>query len=801
VAAASVFLALMAIPLFSTPVRAASSDSSSATPAVINPAIPPLFTECPAAAPNTGRGIQITLNANGTATIATDANRGPYDGNDDTLVGVVNNAGVPIPSIVLTSERVRFQHKCGGGWRALYRKKLSEPFSEFLATPLFVGYNAGGNPFPPMPDSGRFGEKKMKMRPPAFRTAAAAAAVVLLAVGIPLVTTQLAAADDGVAPATTPAASPAVTGPFSVCPGIGADTECGFLITLPQSGTATVTSSGEGPFDGSDDTLIGITNNTDQAITTVTLQSTNDIFGFDGDGICSSTYRPDWTAEGSGMCNYDSSGYGGPGVTSFSNIVHSGGMYTGNVNFGSSGLAAGASTFFSLESDLTGAGFQIPAKFTVSKTVTSTGPYIAGSTSNPIVYAISATNDTGAQPGDVTITDSAPTNTTLVTSPPPGCPTLTTGSCNFTNTSGNLSWAFTGIPGGTTVTASFAVTPNSNAAPSVTNTAVWSGAGCVNTCDTIPVTTPVQEPMANFTVTKAVTSSPPYYAGDTATPIMYTLKATNSASATGSGNVAITDMVPTGTTLSGTPGCPTPSSIAPATCNFMQSGSNLTWDLFNVPIDTSVAVIFSVTVNTGTTSVANTAMWAGPGCPNDPIGPVEEEALASPNSTTLTPCPTNTTTTPVTPPISVTITANNTSTTVGTVPTVTCTITGDTLGAPATTPNPATTVTASTGAGTYNGANTCSGAADPRYTFTYVAGNAVVTAPATAPATTPTTGPPMTTTTAAPVTAPTTTPAIAFTGALLDQEWMAGVAAVLLGLGLLFMARWRRRTPKHAATK
>jgi len=28
-----------------------------------------------------------------------------------------------------------------------------------------------------------------------------------------------------------------------------------------------------------------------------------------------------------------------------------------------------------------------------------------------------------------------------------------------------------------------------------------------------------------------------------------------------------------------------------------------------------------------------------------------------------------------------------------------------------------------------------------------------------------------------------------------------GMGAILLGLGLLFMARWRRRVPKHAARK
>jgi hypothetical protein len=52
-------------------------------------------------------------------------------------------------------------------------------------------------------------------------------------------------------------------------------------------------------------------------------------------------------------------------------------------------------------------------------------------------------------------------------------------------------------------------------------------------------------------------------------------------------------------------------------------------------------------------------------------------------------------------------------------------VNGDT--APATAPTCTTTVTSTTPVGTYSGADTCSGASDPNYTFTYVAGSATVT--------------------------------------------------------------------------
>ncbi len=60
------------------------------------------------------------------------------------------------------------------------------------------------------------------------------------------------------------------------------------------------------------------------------------------------------------------------------------------------------------------------------------------------------------------------------------------------------------------------------------------------------------------------------------------------------------------------------------------------------------------------------------------------------------------------------------------------------------------------------------------------------------------TTPPAISTTATQTSSPSP-PALAFTGALLSQEWVVGAAAVLLGMGLMVMARYRRRKPRHAA--
>jgi hypothetical protein len=147
------------------------------------------------------------------------------------------------------------------------------------------------------------------------------------------------------------------------------------------------------------------------------------------------------------------------------------------------------------------------------------------------------------------------------------------------------------------------------------------------------------------------------------------------------------------------------------------------------------------------------------------------------------------------------ITASSTSVTVGSaVPTITAGfsgfVNGDSSAVLTTLPTCSTTYTTSSTVAGSPYPSSCSGAADPNYTITYVPGTVTVTAVATAPVVvTPTT------TTTVPAAAPTTAPAIAFTGAMLSDEWVAGSAAVLLGIGLVLVGRRRRRNPRHAANK
>ena len=120
----------------------------------------------------------------------------------------------------------------------------------------------------------------------------------------------------------------------------GSATGCGVVITVTAVNSAgvatafTLTNAGNGnPYDGVEDTLIGIVNNSSGTLNSITLSNSTSAFGFDGDGIC--------TFSSAVSCG--TTGYEGPDNT-FSNFLGA----TGTVNF-TTGLAVGGSTWFSLE--------------------------------------------------------------------------------------------------------------------------------------------------------------------------------------------------------------------------------------------------------------------------------------------------------------------------------------------------------------------------------------------------------------------------------------------------------------------
>jgi hypothetical protein len=127
-----------------------------------------------------------------------------------------------------------------------------------------------------------------------------------------------------------------------VCPAVGNDSDCGVIITITDSG-ASISFTGQGPYDGVEDTLVGVVNNSSQAISALGITSTEDVFSFDGDGI--DTYGVPGNSK-------DGTGYGGPNAY-FTNIGP--GATSGTVNFITPLAANGGSSFFSLENAISSA--------------------------------------------------------------------------------------------------------------------------------------------------------------------------------------------------------------------------------------------------------------------------------------------------------------------------------------------------------------------------------------------------------------------------------------------------------------
>lgn len=135
---------------------------------------------------------------------------------------------------------------------------------------------------------------------------------------------------------TTTTSTP--TAPFTECPAVGADSSCGLLIEITDSGAVVYGDPSQGPYDSVEDTLIGVINDSTKTMGALALTSSTDLFGFDGDGLCI-YIACGWAAPTT---------YEGPN-TSFSDV--SADYSSGVVNF-PAGLAPGGSTYFSLEEAL-----------------------------------------------------------------------------------------------------------------------------------------------------------------------------------------------------------------------------------------------------------------------------------------------------------------------------------------------------------------------------------------------------------------------------------------------------------------
>jgi hypothetical protein len=150
---------------------------------------------------------------------------------------------------------------------------------------------------------------------------------------------------------------------FSAPGVVSGNTGCTVLITFGAGGAVSTSNpNGNGYYDtGGDDNIVGIINNSNVTIDSISLVSDNgdDIFGFDGDGPCDSVSGNPVTGPGQGFTFYGSAnpcgagpsvtlaagGYGPAGIT-YTGI--NSGDTAGTVNF-AGGIAPGSTAWFGLE--------------------------------------------------------------------------------------------------------------------------------------------------------------------------------------------------------------------------------------------------------------------------------------------------------------------------------------------------------------------------------------------------------------------------------------------------------------------
>jgi PEP-CTERM motif len=145
--------------------------------------------------------------------------------------------------------------------------------------------------------------------------------------------------------------------PTAPCPNINGVTTCNVIITAGPGGSFVTTVPNSNPYDGSDDNLVGIVNNSGSTITQLSFIGSGNgggLFAFDGDGLqfynSAAGGAPDGSGYGgrvSSTANFDLTG----ATDSFTNI-HTTTVFddSGTVVFGGGGIPNGGSAYFSLES-------------------------------------------------------------------------------------------------------------------------------------------------------------------------------------------------------------------------------------------------------------------------------------------------------------------------------------------------------------------------------------------------------------------------------------------------------------------
>jgi len=140
----------------------------------------------------------------------------------------------------------------------------------------------------------------------------------------------------------------------SICPGAGGSnpfphppdptgTGCNAVITIAANGTVSVAVTDATPYENSEDVVIGVKNNAATTVGSLALTG-SDIFGFDGDGMCTFTFIGSSYCTAAQIAGTDPQDYQGP--TSTFSITDAN---DGSVVFNPPIAANGGTSYFSLE--------------------------------------------------------------------------------------------------------------------------------------------------------------------------------------------------------------------------------------------------------------------------------------------------------------------------------------------------------------------------------------------------------------------------------------------------------------------
>jgi hypothetical protein len=135
--------------------------------------------------------------------------------------------------------------------------------------------------------------------------------------------------------------------PFNACPSVGQAPSCQvFIVINPDRSVSVYGDAAVGDYDGGDDTLVGVWNQSSQPVQALTVSGPgSDLAGFDGDGLCSFQVA----------CGSGPTGYEGPNTAFRTDPATTDHV---EVDF-PSGLAFNATTYFGLEGTLTAAALTV----------------------------------------------------------------------------------------------------------------------------------------------------------------------------------------------------------------------------------------------------------------------------------------------------------------------------------------------------------------------------------------------------------------------------------------------------------